>query len=374
MIRFFFRVTKFFPINNNKILFFSFSGKSFTCNPKYLYLKLLSVDKNYSLYWALRSTEQFKYLNKMHNTHVVRYGSIRYFITFFTAKIIITNDTFYPFLLKKKKQILIQTWHGGGAYKKVGLDLKGQKLTSFLTYRTLNEADVFLSSSKAFTLFNIKSGFDYRGRVLTSGLPRNDILINDHINHKAKIKDKLKLSNFKLIILFAPTYTKTSEEAIDFEVILETFSVREKISLDDIILIRKMHHKVIKNEEYIDMKFNYLDLSNYPDVQDLLVISDILITNYSSIIWDFSLLYKEGYLYVPDLQDYTLERSFYIDIDKWPYPKCLNTRQLVDEINSYDYLKLKVKITNHHNLLGSYEKGKATEIAIEEINKIMEKV
>jgi CDP-glycerol glycerophosphotransferase len=120
------------------------------------------------------------------------------------------------------------------------------------------------------------------------------------------------------------------------------------------------------------INFNLVDYSTYSDTQDLLIISDILITNYSSIIWDYSLMFKEGYLYVPDLKKYRLKRNFYIDIKNWPYPICKNFRNLIDAMKDYDSFKAHDKIKLHHKNLSSYESGKSCLLIENEIKNLME--
>ena len=101
--------------------------------------------------------------------------------------------------------------------------------------------------------------------------------------------------------------------------------------------------------------------SNYEDMQDLLIAADALITDYSSSIWDYSFLYKPCFLFCPDLNYYIENRGFIIDIHEWGFPVCESNESLMKQIDEFDLESFKRNMDKHHNMLQSYETGKASE-------------
>ena len=108
------------------------------------------------------------------------------------------------------------------------------------------------------------------------------------------------------------------------------------------------------NPEYV------IDVTQYPDMQELLLIADVLITDYSSAIWDFSFLSRPIFLYATDLEEYDKERSFFVDIHKWGFPICENNEELQRAIEQFEQKKMMQQIEIHQNLMGSYETGEAS--------------
>ena len=108
-----------------------------------------------------------------------------------------------------------------------------------------------------------------------------------------------------------------------------------------------------------------IDVSTYPDMQQLLCVIDVLITDYSSSIWDFSFTDKPAFLFVPDLEAYINDRDFYVPIDQWPYNYARNNLELQDIIQQYDPILQKQKNKKHHEMFKSYETGKANEMVVD---------
>ena len=121
------------------------------------------------------------------------------------------------------------------------------------------------------------------------------------------------------------------------------------------------------------MPIEIVDVSEYPDMQELLCACDVLITDYSSSIWDYSFTYKPCFLYVTDLEKYTSERGFGKDIYSWGFPVCKTDEELYQAIINFDEDKFKKKMKKHHEDLGSFEDGYATKRVCEYLIKEMEK-
>ena len=373
LFRVLFRILYIFPIR--KVIFFSsYEGKQYSCNPKYIFQSMYS-DKFFFTYryiWEKNDENKIKNYEKV---KLVKHNSFRYIFSIMTSKIIITNSGLNPIFPLRKKQILINTWHGGGAYKRVGRDIdENTNGTSYYGLKKASEQTTFfISSSELFTNIMSNSIELEKEKFLKIGMPRNDIFFNKNMVNSFyfKIRDKFNLSNDDKIVLYAPTFrgntnsiSKKNIDNLDYEKLLKLQN--DKFKGNWKILYRG--HYSLKGE-YNNNNKNIIDASNYPDMQELLCASDILITDYSSSIWDFSFLERPCFLYVPDLIDYKLERNFYTNINSWPAILIENNEDLDKVINNFNKENLIQKIKEHYKMLGSYENGEATTELINTIKK-----
>ncbi|MGQ7398214.1 CDP-glycerol glycerophosphotransferase family protein [Streptococcus suis] len=377
-IRLIFRFFYLFPIKSNRILFKSFLGKSYSCNPKYIAEYINDNFKGeYELLFVLNNPGNETVPSGI---RCIRNNSLQYFFYRFTSKVIISNMTYEVYLPKRKKQIFIQTWHAGGAYKKVGNSYysKQSLATSWQNGIVENATDYYLSSSELFTKYNIREAYRYTGVVLPFGMPRNDLFFQpqklDLI--RKKIVSQLNLKD-AYIVLYAPTFRGDYADNIPLDFSLPIDNVikilEDKVGCKVFVLNRAHYNS--KSRLYVSRKYQnqVLDVTDYPDMQELLVASDMLITDYSSSMWDFSLLKRPCILYVPDLVSYDSDRGMYTPIEEWPGFITRNVEELEEVLWLLDYKVVTAKANKHQEKFGSYESGEATEkivnIMIEEIEK-----
>ena len=187
-----------FPVKCNRILFYSFSGKDFSDSPRYISEFIENKNIGYELVWAVNNPEEFQWLLDR-GYKVIKYNSLAHLYYGITSKYIITNTGPYKALEYRKSQIIINTWHGGGAYKKTGRDNPYKDKYKRLYNEKFGQYGVklFLSSSKAFTKYAIKGAFGYEGEIAEVGLPRNDILfkVNEHGSIALEVRRQLGIDN-----------------------------------------------------------------------------------------------------------------------------------------------------------------------------------
>lgn len=361
------------PVNNKKILFFPFNG-TYYCNLKYIYESLKNTDKKFDVIWILEGKSS---LNLPKNITTCKANSIKFFWHALTSKCILFNCGFKNYMYKRRKQVYIETWHGGGAYKKVSKVAKDTE-DQFLRKRrmdALNNIDYVISSSKAFTKAFTEDTEISKARFCSFGMPRNDIFFNkpkiDIV--KKKVKDYYSLNNEKIII-YAPTFRDNSfNNDLDFSELLETLKNKYK---SDFVLFLRCHPHVANNIfdkcHYVK---NIVDVSQYSDMQELLCAADVLITDYSSCMWDFSLMFRPCFIYANDIENYEGERNFHTPMSEWPFPIATNNEELKRNIINFDETNYIQAVENHHKALGSYEDGQASERVcklIEEICSVKE--
>ena len=360
-----------FPVRNEQI-YFSSHNKQYSCSPKYIYENLKDHCKKELLYiWVCCNTGSGDSMTKF-----VKYGSLKCVFYLLTSKILISNQGFSAWIPFRKKQVLIDTWHGGGAYKKIGIrdSEKGKNYyLQFIVKRTGARTDFILSSCRKFSDVMSKAMLVAPAKFLPYGMPRNDLFFSSSLN-KDLIKNKIGIDPSISIILYAPTYRGEpnhnkyilSDSGLDFSAVINAASARFN---REFILLYRAHH-VMSN---IDIESNlFKNVTTYPDMQDLLYIADILITDYSSSIWDFSFSFKPGFLWTPDIEEYVNERDFYTPISEWPFPFAITNEQLCKNILNFNEEENIKKIKQHHAALGSYEDGNATKKISNLIMKIIE--
>ena len=360
-IRLFFRIFCFFPIKDNRIMFESYKGRSYSCNPKYI-CEYLHNDNKWDMIWIINSSKR---VSLPENMKSVKKRSLLNLYYHMTSKFIITNMTDDVYIPKREKQVVINTWHAGGAYKRIGLSYEKahSKLASWQAKVVCKEISYFISSSELFTKYNINEAYHYYGKILKSGMPRNDLFFDD-----AKMREICKIVKRRLnicdkkVILYAPTFrgdygkAKEAECSLPIEEILNAFDRRK----EDVVILNRSHYALNHQNSFCNS--SVIDVSDYDDMQELLAVSDILITDYSSSIWDYSLTKRPCILYVPDREEYLKERGTYTPLEKWPGVITSNEKELIDALLNIDDDLYKKKAIEALDYYHSYENGNACQI------------
>lgn len=357
LIRMILHIFYLFPIKNC-VLFVPSNG-NFYCNLKYTYEKLVATNDSVDSYW-ISSNEATGYPKQVKRIKLQSIKAIYYLLT---SRVIIFNDGIFAYIPKRKCQVYIETWHGGGAYKRCNNVFKDNtnKYEKKRRYISLNEIDYFVSSCGKFIEAMKKDiGSNCKFKILPIGMPRNDIFFqSDKVEYTTRlIKKKYNINNDTAIVLYAPTFRKNNFIFdIDIELLLQ--ELKRKFKSKFVCLIRAHPHiqmKAINNYNASCV----INVSDHPDMQELLCAANVLITDYSSSIWDYSLLKRPCFIYANDLKQYINERDFHTPIHEWPFPLAQNNDELVNNIRWFDYKQYKIKIMEHFNFLDSYEKGIAS--------------
>ena len=355
-----------FPIRKNQILFVVHEGARYDCNPKYIFEHMHArFGNSYHYVWCLNDANK---LPADFCATCVKFLSPRYLYYLFTSGTVVTNLYIEPFFTKRKGQLVINTWHGGGAYKNnTHISFLPKSRLAYMAYiRRLRhgQTDHMLSSCRAFidthhSFANIESE-----RFLPVGTPRNDLFFRpDYGEFRLKLCESLGIETEKLIVLYAPTYRGLWRGAASPQVPLDADTVGKAVSMkfggEVAVLVRE--HPLLANSGRSSATGKTLDVSRYPFMQELLSAVDVFITEYSSSMWDYSFTFKPGFLFTPDLEEYKATTDLFTPIEQWPFPYAKTVDELCAAIAAYDAERAAERIRTHHALLGSYEKGTATE-------------
>lgn len=325
----FFRIGgAFCKIDENLVLFVSFMGKSFDDSPKDLYdfMQLHSEYSQYCCIWAFEHPERFPELN------TVKIDTLRYFKIALRAKYWITNTNIERGLcFKKKEQVYLNTWHGI-ALKYIGNDCPGR---SDYNFDTVN----YLTVSGSYDERVFSRAFNAReSTYLRCGMPRNEELWLVDENAQEQAKRKLGISG-KKVILYAPTWRESNDGGKSYAIEPPIHFDKWKKELgEEYVILFRAHHLTTKvlGVVYDDFVYN---VSNHQNVNDLLIAADILITDYSAIAFDYSILCKPILCYAYDYDRYYADRGMYFDIDdKYPNKSCRTEAELLQRIKNMDYV------------------------------------
>lgn len=377
ILRILLRIICVFPISGNRWFFNSYTGTKYNDSPKYISDYVQSRRLNIEIVWSFRDI--LPYSNYFdNNIVVVKCKTILYFYYLLTSKVIIINDGLEPYIPIRSNQIFINTWHGGGAYKTCGMTEPGagDYLKNFLTERN-KYLTAFVLTSEGFNNKVVKESFLYHGKTIPCGLPRNEVLFQNHPEYKINVENFIKrtIDIDELVILFAPTFRGKPNsgslyddcvEELDVNLVIEEFSKRYN---KRVIMLFKAHHGIKK----FKLSGDFIDVSKYPDVQHLIYISHILITDYSSIMWDFGLMLKPIFMFVPDIDEYIKNRGFLTDPYSWPYVISKSNQELISNIQTFNEDELIEKIKVYNNKMVSYENDSACEKCVNWILNEIEK-
>ncbi|MGO1470403.1 MAG: CDP-glycerol glycerophosphotransferase family protein [Tissierella sp.] len=358
-----------FPINKNKIVFSNYYGKGYGDNGKYICNEIIENKYNYELIWLTNKSIIDK-ANFPKQVTPVKYKSFRGLYELATAGIWIDNcrKMFYP--PKKSKQHYIQTWHGGIALKQIEKDVENKLSEGYIISAKEDSkiADTFISNSE-FCTDMYRNSFWYNGVIKEFGSPRCDILLEKTEKINEKIKDYFKIDNNNKILIYAPTFRADGNLDVYDVNFNELLNSLEKKFLGKWTILVRLHPNLSNKSNFIKYDKNIINASQYDDMYELLAASDILLTDYSSTMFEFAITYKPVILYTKDIEEYKKDRNFYFDIYSLPFPIAENNSYLLEEIENFQLEEYKSKIKNFFKDIGMLEKGTASQNVVEYIRK-----
>lgn len=361
------------------ILFESNLGRNYSGNPRFIYEEMVrrGLDKSFRCYFILEDVA----LQLPGNAVKVRRKSLRYFYLFARAGFWVSDTRMPQYLVKKKGTIYIQTWHGT-PLKRLALDMDNVMMegeTSLARYKRNFIKNVsawdYLISQNAYSTEILRRAFDFHKEILEIGYPRNDLLVNS--NHECeinRIKRKLQLPMDKKVILYAPTWRDDEHnggQVYQFGSPID-YSYMKKELADDYILLVKAHYLVgLDLDTSVYRDFLYCFGADF-DITELYLVSDLLITDYSSVMFDYSILRRPMLFYAYDLENYREHlRGFYFDYEREvPGPVVTTTRQLVEAILADNYSAYQERYDAFVKKFNHADDGKASERIV---NLILEK-
>jgi len=373
-------------VDSNVIVFESFMGRAYSDSQKAIYNEMINDTyfKDFVFVWAFKNPENYQHLANG-NTLIIKYGSKEFYKYMSKAKYWITNSRLPEYLIKKKEQIYIQCWHGT-PLKRLGFDIKVEGGNVMNTMREIKEKyeqdakryDYMLSPSafcteKFISAFNLKK-LKKEDIMIEEGYPRNDKLFNFTQEYVNELKDNLGIPKNKKVILYAPTWRDNQHEAsvgYTYNLNLDFDKLKERLENDYVIIFRT-HYFVSNSFDFEKYKGFIFNMSEHDDVNDCYILSDIIITDYSSVFFDYANLKRPMLFYMYDLDEYQGKlRDFYFDLSELPGPIVKTQEELEKEIlNINDYEeKYKEKYKKFNDTFNYLDDGQVSKRVINKIFK-----
>lgn len=362
------------PLNDKKIVFGSFLGKQYADSPKAIYEYMVEHYPEYKFVWIFNETGR-KLPGKAKQ---VKRLSLAYYYHLATAKYWVSNMRQPLHLKKREGNVFLETWHGT-PLKRLVFDMdevysaNPKYKKNFYQQSRLWD---YLIAANPYSSEIFKSAFKFDKKMLEYGYPRNDTLYqNNNEEYISKVKKSLNMPLDKKVVLYAPTWRDDEfYEAgkYKFDLKFDLQKLREKLG-DDYIIILRMHYFIADNLNIDGYEGFVYNMSKHDDIADLYLISDILITDYSSVFFDYSNLRRPILYYAYDLEKYRDQlRGFYLDYEnQMPGPILKTTDEIVSAIQHIDQIEegYKEKYDEFYEKICCWETGHATEKIVQEVFK-----
>lgn len=370
------------------VCFKAFNGKSYSCSPKAIYEYMLTEEKykDFKFIWAFKEPENYKFLEDNPNTTLVKDATRDYLKAMAKSKYWIHNYRVADHIYPKSDQVYVQCWHGT-PLKRLGYDIENSdnalNSTDEIRFKYKVDAAKFkyilspskFASEKFISAWNLKA-IGKENCVIEEGYPRNDELFNVKETEKDRVKKALGIENTdKKIIFYAPTWRDNQHDSkigyvykteVDFD------RLREALG-DEYIILFRAHYLVANSFDFEKYSGFIYDVSKYDDINDLYIVSDLLVTDYSSVFFDYANLRQPMIFYMYDYDEYKNEmRDFYFDIDELPGPIVKDEESLIDAINNLDDYQKEYgrKYIAFHDKFNYLDDGNASKRVAEKIFKM----
>ncbi|MDO5590030.1 MAG: CDP-glycerol glycerophosphotransferase family protein [Lachnospiraceae bacterium] len=338
-----------YNIDEKLVVFSAYDGRNYACSPKAVYEYMLGRDEflDYNFIWLFADPQKHKYLEENRNTKVISNRGAECEAYLHQAKYWIFNFRAVDYWLPTKEQVYVQCWHGT-PLKRLGYDITNSDNAMNSVgeiqskYRTDAARFKYMVSPCQYVTEKFTSAWNLKetgkqDAILEIGYPRNDFLCKYTEEDIMRVKKNLGIENVqKKILLYAPTWRDNQHDAskgyvyknpVDFKYL------QEKLG-DEYIILFRAHYLVANSFDFSMYKDFLYDVSSYDDINELYIISDMLITDYSSVFFDYAILERPMLFYMYDMEEYRDEmRGFYLDVSELPGPIVTDEKSLVSEIS-----------------------------------------
>ena len=328
-------------VHKGRMMCWAYTFKQYSCNPRYLTEYLLENNPEFEIFWVFKGNVDTSGVDK--RIKCIRYKSLQYYLLVNTAEFFITNARTDPYRIywhKRKGQKYVMLWHGGVALKRIEKDAEAQLSYSYLKKAKIDSkvCDLMVSGCR-FQTSLLKEKFWYDGEILEKGIPRNDVFFDKarHPEIRGRICRKYGISPDSRIVLYAPTFRRDkSIEPYRINWSRVVPELRKIYGTEKVSILLRLHPNLIGKADASSLvnDESVIDVTRYHDMQELLCVSDLLITDYSSSMFDITMLKKPCMLYATDIEKYN--RGYYFDFAELPFPLARNEEELIGNIRTFD--------------------------------------
>lgn len=369
-------IKPFNKVEEKKVIFLNFTG-NYDCNPRGICQAMIDKNIEADLVWTVMKNTRLGPMFFPDRVRCVKRNSYEFFRELSSAKVIIDNGISTSFVKypKKRNQILIETWHGSLGIKKFGRDANNDKSWLRMAAHEGKMTDYIISNSDMEDEI-YREDFWTNTPIWKFGHPRNDILLCKDEKKMAELNESIRkqydIPMDAKLCMYAPTFRDDQDlrpYMIDYDKLKA--ALKKRFGGKWVILTR--YHMRTKRYLKFNMFPNYVvNVSGYPDIQDLMAVIDVGITDYSSWICEYMLRRKPGFTFATDVENYAEhERTLFFPLTALPFPTAGNNKQLIDNILNFDEEKFVKDCDAFLKEKGSVDDGHASERAAEEIRKLI---
>ncbi len=353
---------KSFPIVRKKVVVDSYHGKGYGDSAKYIVEELIKQHPNLTIIWLVDGSN---YVFPNFVKPVILY-SLRSYYESATAKVRIYNARDCRLTSKRNDQIDLQTWHGGTPTKRIEKDAE-ERLSDKYIHKAKEDGlvsnGIIAEGAYIEGVFRRAFWLSDQCEILPYGSPRADVFYDEHA--KSLIKNKVfrfyGIDERSYVVLYAPTFRNsgsTDGYIENLEAVREAFSKR---ITNNIVLLVRLHPNVAKTSSNLNYHFsdNIINATYYDDQQELIVAADCGITDYSSMIFDFTLMKKPGFICMKDLEEFVSERGVYDLFYDLPFKRNRQEEELIEEIEQFDEKEYQKRLNHFYGKYPTYNKGDA---------------
>lgn len=353
------------PIRRGKVVFFSFT-ESYADAPRAIAEEMQRCRRKVNCVWVGSKAHK---PNGLPENLCMAHGKHRMCYELSTAHVIVSNTRLGKYwetgFRKKAGQMYIQTWHGSCGIKKMEGDMQHPR-EGYLRRSRLDsqQIDLLLSNSRWLTQV-YRNSFFYDGEICECGSPRNDVLVRGTEERAAAVRAALGLPLQSKLLLYAPTFRDGEGAPVpplpDWTCLRSILEERFGGEWNILVRTHPGLPKARRKRLPVIAGEHVLDLSNYPDMADLLAAADVMISDYSSSIYDYLLTRRPGFLFVPDREQYAEKRGLYYPLEQTPFPIAENEMALADAIRRFDTTSYRVRVGEFLRQKGCVDDGHAAE-------------
>lgn len=369
----FFYFFRLYPLQN-KVVATTMRGRKYADNPRYIIEQLHENNPDIDIVWMKESSYDYDVPSWL-RTVPYYHSIIRKTYELATAKVWINSHRIESYYRKRKGQVFIETWHGGLGIKKIEGDVERVAHSGWQVKEldvTTKLADVFISNSDH--LSNIyRRAFRYKGPIYKCGYPKNDIFFQNQSDNMLNVKKDLGLSGER-ILLYAPTYRAFGEQdfsVFDINYISLKSTLEKKFGGIWKILV-KWHPIMTHFRDSQTLPEGVKDVTDFNDMQGLLCAADIVISDYSSCIFDAALREIPCFTYAKDYEKYKGTQGTYFEMEELPFPYAKNNEELIDNILHYNYEEYLKRWEEFKKKTGLVETGHAAKVIAAKIKDIFD--
>jgi CDP-glycerol glycerophosphotransferase len=357
-------------------VYVSFDGRSYSDNPRAVYEERLRRGDDSEHIWVVRDGafvppgSRELGLGEGVVPTVVREGSREHYEALARARYIVANQFLPQWFRTREDQVYVQTWHGTPV-KRIGRDQAHMKREPRPPVWHRQAAEVrgwdLLISQSSWASEVLRKAFGYEGEILESGYPRNDLLVSaDRDAMDAAIRRRVGVPEGKRVVLYAPTYRDYDRR--NASVRLDLADAKRALGPDHVVLVRGHMMQAFPHVQSHDGFA--IDVTTYPDMADLLLIADVLVTDYSAAMFDFVATGRPVVLFTPDLAKYRSSRGLYLDLESQrPGPRLETSAEVVEALRNIDAVtaKLADRYAAFVRTYAPNDNGKATARLVEHV-------